>query len=425
MKAVPRILALIFIFLVATVAWVSLGGVMQGRSSSQQGSLYGDVADLWGEPLTQRAPALSFHWTTVELKKETHTNSRGEVEVRSYEVQHQHEKRVFADSTALDVDIELDQRRKGLLWFSLYDVTMDGSWSYLHQEPVDGVLTIGFDFPSQQGVYDGFQVLVDGERRTGSVAPGSGQVQVPVEVQPGQELTFAIGYHSRGVDEWKYLPTETVGEVKDFRLSMSTDFQDIDYPAFTMSPSARERSGEGWKLDWDFAGLVTGHGIGMVMPQRIQPGVLGAHMAFTAPISLGFFMVWIFVIGLLKRVEVHPVNHLFLAAAFFAFHLLFGYVADHLPVEWAFGVSAAVSVLLVVSYLRLVVGPRFAFMEAGLAQLLYLVGFSLAHFWEGYTGLTVTILGVVTLFGLMQLTGRIRWAEVLAGKPQEPPGDEA
>jgi hypothetical protein len=78
-------------------------------------------------------------------------------------------------------------------------------------------------------------------------------------------------------------------------------------------------------------------------------------------------------------------------------------------------------VVLVVSYLRLVVGPRFAFVEAGLAQLLYLVGFSLAHFWEGFTGLTVTVLGIVTLFALMQLTGRIKWAEVLARGSLEAP----
>jgi hypothetical protein len=416
MKAIPRILALICIFIVTSVGWIAFGGVMQGRSSGQRADLYGDVAELWGEPLTQRAPSLLFQWTTAEERRETQTNAHGEVVVRSYEVELQHDKRVFPASTDMDVAIGLDQRRKGLLWFSLYDVDIHGSWTYLHEEEEAGWLTIGFDFPSSQGVYDGFEVLVDGERRTGNVAPGSGQVQVPVHVQPGQVLSFAIGYHSRGLDEWRYLPTDTVSEVKDFRLTMTTDFVDIDFPGFTMSPSSKERQGAGWKLDWDFAGLVTGHGIGMVMPQRVQPGVLASHMSFSAPISLGFFMVWIFIIGVLKKVEVHPVNHLFLAAAFVAFHLLFGYTADHLPVAWAFGLSAGVSVLLVVSYLRLAVGSRFAFVEAGLAQLLYLVGFSMAHFWEGYTGLTVTVLGVVTLFGLMQLTGRIQWAEVLSGK---------
>jgi hypothetical protein len=415
MKAVPRILAMIFIFILASIAWIAFGGVMKGRSSAQRGSLYGDVAELWGEPLTQLAPTLNFHWVTVEQRRETQTSAKGEVTVRTYDVEVSHDKQVFMASTDLDVRMDLDQRRKGLLWFSLYDVDMQGIWTYLHEEPVSGTVTLGFDFPSNQGVYDGFHVLVDGEPRTGAVSPGSGQVQVPVAVAPGQTVTFGIGYSSRGMDQWEYKPTQTVGEVRDFRLTMVTDFADIDYPGFTMSPSARERQGAGWKLDWDFANLVTGHGIGMVVPQRIQPGVLASHMSFSAPISLGFFMIWIFVIGVLKKVEVHPINHLFLAAAFFAFHLLFGYLADHLGLGWTFGVAAGVSVVLVVSYLRLVVGTRFALLEAGLAQLLYLVGFSLAHFWEGFTGLTVTVLGVLTLFLLMQLTGRIKWSEVLSG----------
>ena len=65
--------------------------------------------------------------------------------------------------------------------------------------------------------------------------------------------------------------------------------------------------------------------------------------------------------------------------------------------------------VLVVSYLRLVVDSRFAFGPATAAQLIYLIGFSLAHFWEGFTGLTVTVLSIVTLFVLMQLTGRVNW----------------
>jgi hypothetical protein len=75
-----------------------------------------------------------------------------------------------------------------------------------------------------------------------------------------------------------------------------------------------------------------------------------------------------------------------------------------------------VSVFLVVSYLRLAVGLRFAAVEAGLAQLVYLVLFSYAHFFQGFTGLIVTIGSILTLFALMQLTGRIRWSEVEAAR---------
>ena len=66
------------------------------------------------------------------------------------------------------------------------------------------------------------------------------------------------------------------------------------------------------------------------------------------------------------------------------------------------------------SYLRLVGGTRFALREAGLAQLVFLVFFSYAFFFEGYTGLTVTVGAVITLFVLMQLTARVDWGVVFA-----------
>jgi inner membrane protein involved in colicin E2 resistance len=104
-------------------------------------------------------------------------------------------------------------------------------------------------------------------------------------------------------------------------------------------------------------------------------------------------------------------NYFFLACAFFAFHLLLAYLADHVSIHAAFAISAIVSVGLVASYLRLVVSTRFAVLESGVAQLIYLVLFSYAFFFEGFTGLAVTIGAVVTLFVVMQMTGKIRWQE--------------
>jgi hypothetical protein len=70
---------------------------------------------------------------------------------------------------------------------------------------------------------------------------------------------------------------------------------------------------------------------------------------------------------------------------------------------------------LTISYLRLVVGWRFAAVESGFAQLVYLILFSYALFNEGWAGLTITIGAIITLFVAMQLTARIRWNERLAG----------
>ena len=97
--------------------------------------------------------------------------------------------------------------------------------------------------------------------------------------------------------------------------------------------------------------------------------------------------------------------------------MLLAYLVDHISIHAAFLICSGVSIFLVVSYLRLVVGMRFAAVEAGLAQLIYLVLFSYAFFFKGLTGLTVTTGSILTLFVVMQITGRIRWAEKFEAKP--------
>ena len=121
------------------------------------------------------------------------------------------------------------------------------------------------------------------------------------------------------------------------------------------------------------------------------------------------------ILGVLGNRNLHPVNYAFLSAAFFAFHLLLAYLVDHIDLHVAFVTASAVSIGLVVLYLRLVSGTNFALARAGLAQLVFLVLFSYAFFFEGYTGLTVTVGAIVTLFVLMQVTARVEWGRVFSG----------
>ena len=60
---------------------------------------------------------------------------------------------------------------------------------------------------------------------------------------------------------------------------------------------------------------------------------------------------------------------------------------DHVSIHLSFIICSLVSIFLVISYLRLVVNMRFALLEAGGAQFVYLVLFSYAFFFEGFTGL--------------------------------------
>ena len=423
MRESLKIAGLVGIFCMTSLAWMLLGGIMMARSESQSSSLIGAVSDLWGSPHTQMAPTAEYVWkeqyTQLESVLDANRNPvlrDGMVMQQEVLRERQQSQSLRLDSTRVTADLHLDQRRKGLMWFPLYDVNFQGKWTVtVEGEDADGVTWLHFDFPVTDGVYDDFVLAVNGVNKADEYPPEGGQVSVPITAQPGDVLELEVSYRSRGMTTWEYSPGHGVGQLRDFELLLTTDFKEIDFPAFTLAPSEKTPTDTGWLLSWTFTSLITGHGMGMVMPEPIQPGPLAASMSLSAPISLGLFMLWIYVLGLLRGIDIHPINHLFLAATFFSFHLLFGYTVDHIAVEWAFALSSVVSLGLTISYLRLVAGPRFALLEAGGAQLLYLVGFSLAHFWEGYTGLTVTVLGILTLFALGQLTGRIEWSKVFAG----------
>jgi inner membrane protein involved in colicin E2 resistance len=409
-----RLIGIMGVFVLAALGWLVLGGVMSSRTTDQRSTLDGRVADLWGSPQTQGAPAFDLHWIEQETKTEQIIDASGKTSTRKTVESVPRTQAVDPVRSRIGVDIRLDQRRKGLLWFPLYDVAFRGTWTYRHADEAPRELRLSFALSDKSGIYDDFRFLVDGVDLAPRLRPKEGLVATTVPVNPGQTVTLEIGYRSRGMQEWMYRPTNDVGQIEDFSLQMTTDFSDIDFPKLAMSPSKKVAKGSGYELEWTFSRLVAGYGIGMVMPSHVQPGELAAHMSFSAPISLALFLVFIYVITLLRRIEVHPINFLFVAAAFFSFNLLFGYTADRLPVEVAFVLASSVSVGLVASYLRLVVGPRFALLEAGLAQLVYQVGFSIAHFYEGYTGLSITVLVILTLFLLMQLTGRLSWSAVFA-----------
>ena len=140
---------------------------------------------------------------------------------------------------------------------------------------------------------------------------------------------------------------------------------------------------------------------------------MAGRISYFAPVSLFFFFFLVFILSTLCGKDLHPMNYFFLASAFFSFHLLLAYLADHISIHAAFAISSIVSIILVISYLRLVVDLRFAVLDAGLTQLIYLVLFSYAFFFEGFTGLAVTIGAILTLFVVMQMTGRIRWQDKL------------
>jgi len=408
-----QILALAFIFVCTAIAWMILGSTIVSRTYGANQQLQGRVASTWGTSQEQSPP--TAHYTVTEPTSST-TVENGKIVVHNDKVERTVP--LALESSRIRVKINLDPRQKGLLWYSTYAVDFGGDYVFRNDTAAAQNVSFRLKFPAQKAIYDGLQMKVNDQivplatDDQGTV----GQTTVP----PQSTAKLHVAYRSQGLDSWRYHLGDGIAQARDFQLVMQTNFRDIDFADDTLSPTAKLLTDGGWQLTWQYSNLVSGFQIGMTMPEKLQPGPLAGEISYAAPVSLFFFFFLMFIITTLRDIDLHPMNYFFLATAFFAFHLLLAYLVDHISIHAAMVISSVVSVLLVVSYLRLVVGIRFAALEAGTAQLIYLVLFSYAFFWRGFTGLSITIIAITTLFVVMQATGRIRWSERFAARSRKP-----
>lgn len=411
-----RIAAIAFIFFCTAIAWAILGSTIFLRSSSSDSSLHGRVVSLWGAPQEQAPPTAGWEETRHETVQQV---KDGQVIVKDVET-----KVCYAlplENSRADVNLHLDYRQKGLLWFPTYRVGFAGTYAFRNESDQPHPVVFTFKLPATEATYDDLSLTLAGKPLPFQ-SHGDARYTVQATVPAHELAVLGVSYRSQGLESWRYRFGGDVNQVRDFQLRINTDFSGFDFPENTLSPSEKRSTQSGWELVWNYKNLVSGYNIGIEMPKKLQPGPLAGRISYFAPVSLLFFFFVMFILTTLRGIDLHPMNYFFLACAFFSFHLLMAYLVDHISIHAAFVICSAVSIFLVVSYLRLVVGMRFAAVEAGVAQLIYLVLFSYAFFFEGFTGLAIAIGAILTLFVVMQLTGRIRWSEKFAAARGVAPG---
>jgi hypothetical protein len=368
------------------------------RTDSGYTQLNQQVEDLWGSEHYQKAPTVTL--TTIEKDGEKEKEVITPVEL---------------ESSAVQVELGLEHRRKGLLWYSTYDVGFDAVYTFKNHLNQRAEGTVVFFFPASSTIYDQFEFRVNDLQITPNENNSYEGIDAVVAVPPGGEVTIHIAYKSRGLDRWVYSFSDGITTVKNFSLKANTDFAEYDFPPQTISASTKTPTQNGWTLEWSFNNLVSDFDIGVQMPAKLNPGPLASRMSYFAPVSLLFFFTTLIVLGAVNDRNLHPMHYFFLGASFFSFHILFAYLVDHLLLEQAFIIAAIVSMALVATYLYRAAGSRFALWVSG-AQLVFLVLFSYAFFFEGYTGLVITIGAILTLAILMQLTAKVDWSEVFRKK---------
>ncbi len=401
-----HIAALSFIYLCVCCAWVILGATVANRTHEQNQSLNFKIADLWGSEQKQKAPIFYCR----EL-----VDSVSETEVDRKTKPARNKNLLLADSSQIHVDLKLEQRKKGLLWYPTYKVSFGGDYQLSNQSDRNQRVFLSFELPDKKCAYDNLKLKLD-SGEISDLHPEAGIIKSSFDLPAHTKRKLSLSYDSLGLASWRYTAGDDMALVKNFQLQMDTDFNDIDFPAGSRSPSCKVKKDRGWKLTWNYGNTITGTDIGMSMPRLLNPGPLVCDVTFFAPVSLFFFFYVSWLTATIRSIKLHPMHYFFIGAAFFSFHLLLAYSVDHIPLEWSFFLCSLVSVALVMSYVSRVVSDRRFVRQLAFSQFIYLVLFSYTFFLEQFTGLIITCMSIATLFISMQYTVKVDWNRLFAGK---------
>ncbi len=396
---ITHLLAAAAIVACAAIAWFILATALEQRTTGSTHAMKQEVSGVWGPPLSQSHPMAWF---------ETPNAPNGRAQL-------------LPASSKVDVDLKYDPKRRGLIWHRTYDVAVTAEHVFTNPTRIPQTLYLNFPLPESSAGLTGFEFRLGDDDSATPAAPGaSGIITRAVLLPAAGSITLHTRYQTRGTDTWLYQFPDN-RRLSGFELTMRTNFSEINFPVGTASPGKREFTTDGGTMVWDYPDILAAPNIGMDMPKQLNAGPVAARIAYFAPVSLLFFVTIVLLIGGLKGIPLHPIHVFFISAGFFAFHLLFSYLADLVALPAAFAMATVTSVLLVCGYLQAVGGKRLLAIALP-AQLLYLVVFSASFFIDGLTGITLTVLAVITLALLMFVTAKVDWRSFLTRKPPPLPG---
>ena len=149
---------IIVIFIISLIAWQILSSVMKNRSYVKDQYGYKTVGMLWGNEHLQTSPTGVMKWNKTSKRKMTKSEKRNYINKKQYEadmdayragkkirkvkiqqdelyiiLENEHRENISLESSDIQVDLDLDHRKKGLLWYSTYNVNFNAIYKIIHR----------------------------------------------------------------------------------------------------------------------------------------------------------------------------------------------------------------------------------------------------------------------------------------------------
>lgn len=375
---------LVFLPLPLLIGWLMLAERLEKRTHKATYYQLQSVKKIWGGNLAQPMPSVRYK----RFGSDVATLSKGEIH-----------------ASDISVTLKVDYRKKGLVYYTGYNAKFIGKYTIQNPENENIYLSFIFPYPTKQGegVLQNMKLSINGEQDLEDTEYQPNLTLWTGVLAPSDSLDITVQYDGRGLNHFEY-GFEPNKQINHFRMKMDVQgARNLDYAKSTMPPTEPlQETSHGKILVWKLDKALTQLNIGVVLPDKLNIEKQLFVMTYRAPV---FFLLFFISLIAIIRLAGEPLNFIPITVtsiAYFLFYPLFVYLVIYLGVIFAFIISFASIGLLILNYTRLLYGIKIA-LAIVLAYIFYLGITSVATLLPTYTGLILTIEGVVLMGIIMQV----------------------
>lgn len=380
------------LFLPLSIGWGLLVLRVETRTNFAQYTQMESVKRIWGGNLEQPMPSIRYKGFGSDVS----TLNRGELA-----------------ASAVTVDIAMDYRKKGMVYYTGYNADFTGTYHVTNPQDTTIYLSFIFPYPVQagQGMLQDVVLHVNGEEDVENTEYQQNLALWTGLLQANETLKFTVRYAGRGLTHFIY-GFEPGTQINNFQMAAHVrGARNVDYPASTMTPTSVEASPDGVTLTWQLDRSLTELNVGVLLPDKLNIARQIGVMAQRAPVFYALFLISVAALLALTRHPIKFLNIAILSVTYFFFYPLFAYLSVYLTAIPAFALSFGILGLLLWNYARILYGLRLSLAILA-AYALYLGVTSVAALVPTHTGLILVIEGVVLLAVAMQVLSHfpdVKW----------------
>jgi hypothetical protein len=372
------------VFIPLLLGWLVLAERLEKRTHKAMHYQLQSVKEIWGGNLAQPMPSVRYK----RFGSDVSTLSKGEIH-----------------ASDILVNLEVDYRKKGLVYYTGYNAEFIGKYTIQNPENENIYLSFIFPYPTRQGegVLQNVKLLVNGEEDLEDTEYQPNLTLWTGLLAPSDSLVITVQYDGRGLNQFTY-GFEPSKQINNFTMKVDVQgAKNLDYAKSTMPPTEpSQETPQGKILKWKLDKALTQLNIGVILPDKFNIEAQLFLMMYRAPAFFFLFLVSLLAIIRLTGEKPNLIPVAVISIAYFLFYPLFAYLVIYLGVIFAFIISFGSIGLLILNYARILYGLKIG-LTISMAYIFYLGITSVATLLPTYTGLILTIEGVILLGGIMQI----------------------